>query len=303
MASRAQINLIRTLALRRNLDPRAVLSVAGKEGLGGGIGDAGTSFGPFQLHLGGAFPSGIQGNKQAWAWSPAGISYALNRIASVASGLRGRAAVENIISRFERPANPGREIAGALADYGTGASAGIPAGGASIGSVSPLLGSTVAPVPNSLLQAVLNGSSLLPTIRARYAEMPLGGPVMASKPLPYTRGSSTPFQALPGVLRQVAPVELLSEGTGGPTHSTGPHIHIAYTNPQAMLAAIALAKSLGLRVSENPYTGGVDPVHAKNSYHYRTFPGKYNNKSLGEAIDVSGANASRLYALLARGKH
>jgi hypothetical protein len=42
-------------------------------------------------------------------------------------------------------------------------------------------------------------------------------------------------------------------------------------------------------VSENPYVDPVDPVHVNDSYHYKTFPGKWNGKPLGEAIDVSGS--------------
>src|SRR6266487_4485244 len=107
------LTLARHLGIR---DPRAVLSVAAQEGLGGGIGDAGTSFGPFQLHRGGALPRGIL-HPQQWAWSNPGLLYALNRIKSVSGGLRGRAAINAIVSRFERPANPGAEIAKALAYY------------------------------------------------------------------------------------------------------------------------------------------------------------------------------------------
>lgn len=103
------------------LDPRAVTAVASQEGLGGGIGDGGTSFGPFQLHYGGAYPSSApQGEQasQAWATSPSGLDYALSRIASVAAGLKGQSAIDNIVTRFERPANPTREIQGASSAYG-----------------------------------------------------------------------------------------------------------------------------------------------------------------------------------------
>ena len=110
------------LARFPGLDPRAVLAVAGQEGLGGGIGDQGTSFGPFQLHYGGAYPSwapqGSQAASQAWATSPQGIQYALSQIAPVARGLTGQAAISNIVSRFERPANIPAEIAGATRAYG-----------------------------------------------------------------------------------------------------------------------------------------------------------------------------------------
>jgi hypothetical protein len=134
------------LARYPTLDPRAVLAIAAQEGLGGGIGDQGTSFGPFQLHQGGALPSGIPlGGAQQWAWSPAGLSYALSRIAGVAGGLKGAPAISAISTRFERPANPGREIAGAERVYGlpVSAAAGISAGGgrtagAAPGAASPL---------------------------------------------------------------------------------------------------------------------------------------------------------------------
>lgn len=105
------------------LDPRAVLAVASREGLGGGIGDGGHAFGPFQLNNAGGVLTGRFTNldPQAinrWAWSPEGIRYALDRINQVAGGLKGRAAVEAIVNRFERPANPGAEISGALGAYG-----------------------------------------------------------------------------------------------------------------------------------------------------------------------------------------
>lgn len=117
------------LAKYPNLDPRAVLAIATHEGLGGGIGDQGTSFGPFQLHEGGAYPSTAPQSPQAaqeWAWSPAGIDYALSRIANVAGGLKGAPAIEAISTRFERPANPAAEIADAEAHYGLPVPPGMP---------------------------------------------------------------------------------------------------------------------------------------------------------------------------------
>jgi len=126
---------IRTRAQALGLDPKAVLAVAAQEGLGGGIGDKGTSYGPFQLHIGGAYPGfAPQGDPQAaqaWAQSPAGIDYALRQIASVAKGMTGRSAIENIVRRFERPADPGTEVLKAVAAYGgspssTALSTGVP---------------------------------------------------------------------------------------------------------------------------------------------------------------------------------
>ena len=125
-ASGVQLLLSR-LGQFSSLDPQAVLAVARQEGLGGGIGDNGTSFGPFQLHYGGGYPSfAPQGAtaSQQWAWSPAGIDYALGRISQVAGGLHGPSAVNAIVNRFERPANPSAEVAGALHSYGAPAPSG-----------------------------------------------------------------------------------------------------------------------------------------------------------------------------------
>lgn len=122
MANPAQWNQwIYQDAARYGVDPEAAHAIATHEGLNGRPGDANTSFGPFQLHVGGALPSG-RGRK--WAESRAGVDYALRQMArSGASGLRGRRAVSVIASRFERPANVPVEIADAMAHYGQGRSA------------------------------------------------------------------------------------------------------------------------------------------------------------------------------------
>lgn len=104
------------------IDPQAELAIAAHEGLGGGIGDNGTSFGPNQLHQnGGAYPSFAPQNEQAaqqWAWSPQGLAYDMQHVGQVAGGLKGLPAIEAISTRFERPANPAAEIADAAHHYG-----------------------------------------------------------------------------------------------------------------------------------------------------------------------------------------
>lgn len=110
-------NLIRAYSQRLNLDPYAVAAVSRVEGGGrfGEVGDGGTSYGPFQLHVGGALPPG---RDAAWANSPAGVLYAMQHMAaSGAAGLRGLAAVRAIVTRFERPAQPGAEVTSAFAGY------------------------------------------------------------------------------------------------------------------------------------------------------------------------------------------
>lgn len=54
------------------------------------------------------------------------------------------------------------------------------------------------------------------------------------------------------------------------------HVHVA-AGPKTVVRLGKLAQRMGLHVGENPHFGGVEPVHAKGSYHYRD-----------EAIDVSG---------------
>jgi len=155
---------IRQGARKRGLDPQAVLAIAAVEGLSGAVGDQGTSYGPFQLHRGGALPAG-QG--RGWAESPAGIDYALNRIAGVARGLHGQQAIAAISRRFERPADPASEIAKASALYGRvggGGNGAVPTGpGAALtagpGPAAPDLRGQRANVLASLIAASQSSSS------------------------------------------------------------------------------------------------------------------------------------------------
>ena len=128
--------MIERFAPRYGLDPRAVAAVSMNESGGrfGAVGDGGTSFGPWQLHVGGALPSG---KTAAWANSAAGVQYALRQMAaSGARGLRGQAAVSSIARNFERPADPGAEISTAMRYYQTpGFARGSAAAGAGGGGV------------------------------------------------------------------------------------------------------------------------------------------------------------------------
>lgn len=305
--------LIRQGSLARGLDPAAVLAVAGQEGLSGRVGDQGTSFGPFQLHVGGAFPSSVGGNRQAWATSQPGLNYALDRIGSVAKGLHGSQAVNAIVRRFERPADPGGEVSRALAGYG-----GSPAGsGAQVSPGSPSLPSAAAARPggNQLLASLIESTNQMmglggsPSLASLLAKAPavaaaLQRPVNAAWGTPgssSTGGKAGQGQAgLPPLKPATAGLaELLREGTGGPTHSTGPHVHAAFTDPKLELAAIGWAQQHGLNVGENPYVGSVAPVHASRSYHTQTFPGLFNGRRLGQAIDVTGPQMGAFYSYLA----
>lgn len=109
-------------APRYHVDPAAELAITTMEGGGGGIGDNGTSFGPNQLHYGGALPASVYHGPyseatQAWAWSSTGINFVLREEGELCGGLTGYVAVKCIAYRFERSANTPRETAGAWAHY------------------------------------------------------------------------------------------------------------------------------------------------------------------------------------------
>ena len=152
----------------QQIDPAAELAVARQEGLSGGIGDGGHAFGPNQLNnsggvITGKFSGMTPAQINAWAWSPAGIQYALAGIAKVAGGLKGQAAVTNIVSRFERPANIPRETANALAALGLPAPSG--------GTLPPAAGSTQAPgVASQAAQQAAAQLHTLATLRALLAQ-------------------------------------------------------------------------------------------------------------------------------------
>src|SRR2546423_1629862 len=97
MADPIVVALINQMSRRYGVDPAAARAVASVEGglQRGAVGDQGTSYGPFQLHVGGALP---RGRGAAWANSPAGIDYALRQISRVARGKHGRAAIAAIVS-------------------------------------------------------------------------------------------------------------------------------------------------------------------------------------------------------------
>ena len=163
--------LIQKYARQYRLDPHAVAAVSLMEGGGrfGAIGDSGTSYGPFQLHRGGALPAG---KGAAWANSPAGVAYAMRSMARAgAAGLHGPAAISVIVRQFERPADPASEIAGAVSRYGSLRKQ-LRGGGAALGGVPghgmPMRGgapvTTAMPAPIQITPQPLN--FVAPTVAA-----------------------------------------------------------------------------------------------------------------------------------------
>lgn len=108
-----------------HLDATAMKIVAlGEGGLewhAGDDGDGGTSFGPFQLHIGGALPSRYWSDPEAgkrFANSVAGIEYVARKMAELgAAGKTGLEAIETMIRKFEKPADPDGSFANAERRY------------------------------------------------------------------------------------------------------------------------------------------------------------------------------------------
>ncbi len=96
-------------AQKYDVPPWVALSMAiGEGGLNyGSVGDNGSSYGPYQLHVGGALPAG---KGEAWANSPEGIDYAMRQIKTAIGTANGLDAITVGVEKFERPANPGPEI-------------------------------------------------------------------------------------------------------------------------------------------------------------------------------------------------
>lgn len=248
------VNLIVQGARARGLDPAAVLAVASQEGLSGRIGDGGHAYGPFQLNnaggvITGTHPAVNDAATQAWASSPSGINFALDKIAGVARGLHGAQAVNAIVTRFERPRDPAKEVAGANAAYGNysgsysaGAAQAVLPPGAPQQPAQPAL---ARPTPGSNTLAILNeGAKLfgLPPLPS----MPSSAPTR----LP-TAGPVTPSPA-PAPPTQAQPLKVKGPTLGYIEHQAAP---------------------FGLTVTST--TGG---QHAKNSYHYQ-----------GRAADFGGS--------------
>lgn len=237
IAANPIVNLISQGARSRGLDPRAVLAVANQEGLSGRVGDGGHAFGPFQLNNAGGVITGRPGTAaqlQAWAQSPQGINFALDRIAGVAKGLGGPAAVRAIVSRFERPTDPQGEIFRALQGYG------------SVPNATPVSAGPGLPVPMiPSTQPIGLGSGYLQSVLDQN-RLTLGLPSINFGPLAAAAGP-----------RQTAV-----------TAPAGPSVGAAATAPRKSGKSIKwlehYAAPYGLTV-----TSTTEGKHVKGSYHYK----------------------------------
>lgn len=106
------VQYVRDGCASRDLEATAVFAESYNEGLAGGIGDSGRSYGPWQLYKSGKLPTAYRGypdgsaKVNTWAWSKEGIDYALDGMVKVgAAGKRGVAAVTILTRDFEVPAD------------------------------------------------------------------------------------------------------------------------------------------------------------------------------------------------------
>jgi hypothetical protein len=255
--------LIISRAKKYGIDPVAALAVAQGEGgiRWGAVGDQGTSHGPFQLRVGGANPYKGARAKQ-FANSPAGIDYAIRKMAeSGAKGLRGAQAVDAIVRKFERPADPDTSVANAVAR---------------LGKISLKGGQSAVPVQPAVRQAT--SGSVIPqqafgTLNELFRKVGLQPlEVVGDLPLGVPGRAAVPPSAAAAAAPALTPVK-----------GKAPRL------PRLDLAVhlIQKAQAMGLTVKENPFVDGVDPVHVRGSDHYRTL-GKRKGKKVGAGGDVSG---------------
>jgi hypothetical protein len=127
--SKQALAYLQRLLVAQHVDPQAAMRVFNVEGASGGIGDGGHAFGPGQFNNAGGVWTGRYAGLSPQqinqiAWSPQGLAELAQRVGKVAGGLKGAAAVRNIVTRFERPADPRGEIAKALGGSVSAAPAG-----------------------------------------------------------------------------------------------------------------------------------------------------------------------------------
>lgn len=294
------VPLITRLAIAQGLDPQAVLAVArGEGGLQNRVGDIGDlsgggSYGPFQLYTKGALPAQYRGRPQAadsWAWSPAGIQYALGRMASVgARGQKGKQAVNTIIRKFERPAAPDKSVAAALARLGTGGSASSPALGAEQTPFQPpaqVQSTQQSNFRNLLLKGLSQGADpyeLIAGLPARAAVLPQTPSRTAGMPSPALRSAPVPLQG--------HPVGAPSQWVGKVEHRTGP-------------SAPHKAETLAFVGRVGQVAGRKLTPWGNESHSLTTVNGTPSQHGTGDAADIpaSGADLIKLgqAALIAAG--
>lgn len=254
------------LLTSRNVDPRAAQAVFSVEGASGGIGDGGHAFGPGQFNNAGGVWTGRYAGMSpqqinSIAWSRQGLTELANRVASVAAGQHGAQAVQSIVRRFERPADPNGEVSRALAHYGKGyTNVSAPAG--SYGS--PAQGMSLTP-----LQGFSPNQSLMASLIAQQNAYLSGGDISTAPTLPqmmqqYNAQGGVPFFKAP------EPVAVPKAGKGslkilGNTAGENPAFLSALQNAVRGVGGTQIKLTSGYRdPAHNAAVGGVQgSLHLK----------------------------------------
>lgn len=274
--------LIDTLSRKYGLDPRAVRAVAmGEGGLRnreGDVGDlsGGGSYGPFQLYAQGVLPRRFRGNPTAadsWAWSPAGIEYAIRHMSQAgARGLTGEAAINAIVRRFERPKDPDASVRNAIARYG-GIRAGTVVGGPDRGFAD---------------RSAKGGGVDRQALISMLLDTPFNRPLDVMSLVALARGSSRTASAPPSSTGELG--HNPAEGDWRPRAGSGKRVGRWKVTP----ALIEFSKRFNLQI-----TSGFRSVAQQRAiYAGRSAPGSvaapgksYHNS--GRAIDVAVSSSSK----------
>lgn len=152
-------------AKKYNLDPWAMMAVAHAEsGLDpNSIGDNGQSFGYHQFYTKGAGGA----NARQYLDPQKNVEYAARLMAQAgASGLKGQAAIDAMVRKFERPANPSAEVQRALQFYNQNSKGSLPVGGTDAG-FSPATASAAVVDPSTQSPLSASRDTLMQTLMAQ----------------------------------------------------------------------------------------------------------------------------------------
>lgn len=290
MADPGVVAAVRRYSRKYGVDPNAALAIGRVEGglrrdaRGDYMGGRHTSFGPFQLHEGGALP---RGRSSSWAGSDAGIEYAIRQMArSGARGLRGQAAVSSIARNFERPADPNAEIRKALGYYkNVGTLPGSMTSGAGAGS----MGLDPQTAPNqrqSLLKYVMANNvaysqGQLPYSPTDFLQEAAQSPSLSS----YALGPGN--QGLPAAITRRGLVAL-SKGADRPGARTNQKI-LGFANQVASVFGAPLTIGTGTNHSQYTVNGNVSDHWSGNAADIPA-EGKKLLKMGQSALIAAGAN-------------
>jgi cell wall-associated NlpC family hydrolase len=163
------LDIIRSYAPKVGLDPAAVVAYALTQGGTdwGAVGDHGTSFGPFQAHIGGAAGNRSPQEASAWANSQAGLEAMMDSMAKGWSGPRSgpEAAAFIVGPHFGRGADPASDEAKARAAYTQATKYVGGAASADLGSgVTPAAAPPGATLPSAPDSALIPPTSAVPAM-------------------------------------------------------------------------------------------------------------------------------------------